>query len=86
MPWLQLGDRVGGRYLTRTFSGTVIDVGFARAPHGQTYTIKLDEPIDVSESEHMGFVRRRIMVTLDESGASIDTKNRPDNIATVAKI
>jgi hypothetical protein len=85
MPWLELRDKVAGRYLTRDVAGTVTDVGFSRAPHCRTYTVQLDKPVDVSQSAHMKFERRRLTVHLDEDGSSLDTKNRPDNIAQLAK-
>lgn len=85
MAWFELGDKVSGRYLTREVSGTVIDVKFDREPHARSYTVKLDAPVAVSTSEHMKFERRRITVHLDESGQSLDTKNRPDTIAKLAK-
>jgi hypothetical protein len=85
MPWFELGDKVAGRYLTREVTGTVIDIKFDREPHARTYTVKLDKPVNVSTSEHMIFERRRLVVHLDETGRSLDTKNRPDNIAHLAK-
>jgi len=85
MGWFELGDKVAGRYLTREVSGTVIDIRFDREPHARTYIVKLDAPVNVSTSAHMTFERRRIIVHLDETGQSLDTKNRPDTIACLAK-
>ena len=85
MTWFELGDKVAGRYLTREVTGTVIDIRFEREPHARTYTVKLDEPVEVSTSAHMSFPRRRLTLHLGEEGRSLDTKNRPDNIAQLAK-
>jgi hypothetical protein len=85
MPWFELGDKIEGRYLTREVTGTVSDVDFARLPHARTYSVKLDKPVDVSQSEHMKFERRRLTLHLNEAGESVDTKNRPDNIARMTK-
>ena len=85
MAWFEMGDKVTRRYLTREVSGTIIDIKFDREPHARTYTVKLDAPVVVSESAHMKYERRRILVHLDEAGQSLDTKNRPDTIARLAK-
>lgn len=81
MPWLELGDRVEGRYLTRGVTGRITDVQFGREPHARTYTVQLDQPVNVSTSAHMTFERRRLTVHLNQEGISVDTKNRPDTIA-----
>jgi hypothetical protein len=85
MAWFELGDKVAGRYLMREVTGTVADINFSRAPHCRTYTVQLDRPVDVSPSAHMKFERRRLTVHLDEEGRSLDTKNRLDNIAQLAR-
>jgi len=85
MPWFELGDKVAGRYLTREVTGTVIDIRFEREPHARTYTVKLDAPVNVSTSEHFKTERRRLTLHLNVDGQSVDTKNRPDTIALIAK-
>ncbi len=85
MAWFELGDKIAGRYLTREVTGTVADITFDREPHARTYVVQLDKPVNVATSEHMKFERRRLVLHLNEAGESVDTKNRPDTIARMAK-
>lgn len=86
MSWFSLGDRIAGTYLKREVSGEIIDVDFARQPDCLTYTVKLDEPVKVTkDGSLLEFERRRLTLHLNEEGQSIDTKNRPDTIARMAK-
>ena len=82
MSWFSLGDKIAGTYLKREVSGEIIDVDFARQPHCLTYTVKLDKPVKVTkDGSLLEFERRRLTLDLNEDGQSVDTKNRPDNIA-----
>jgi hypothetical protein len=87
MSWFSLGDRIAGTYLKREVSGEIIDADFARQPHCITYTVKLDAPVKVTrDGSLLEFERRRLTLHLNEEGHSVDTKNRPDNIARMTKL
>ncbi len=86
--WIALGERVAGTYLSTPFEGAVIDVGFPEGGGGdaRVYTIKADQPINVSKFESMTIMRQRLTATLAADGTSVDRKGRPDGIMALRAV
>ncbi len=68
---VELGERVAGQYLGQDFHGEVIGVQTLR---GGRYRITLDfdEPVDVVTFESFSALRRRVRVTVDDSGTTAE--------------
>lgn len=67
---LQVGDRVGGRYLKQAFVGRVLAVREMSGGTGFQITIMFDEPVDVIEFESFSNFRQRIDATISPDGVS----------------
>lgn len=84
--WPLTGERVCGSYLGREFAGVVLNVGFEQASFGRRYTIKFDQPVDVSRSALMSIPRQRVTALVNATGVSVDAKGRADGIMVLAKV
>lgn len=83
--WPESGERVSGTYLGRDFAGVVLNVGFEQASLGRRYTIKFDQPVEVSRSALMSIPRQRVTALVNATGVSIDAKGRADGIMVLSR-
>jgi hypothetical protein len=68
---VQVGQRVKGTYLGRSFVGMVIGVQLLADMRHYQVIVKFDRPVDVSRSELMGpILRQRVTATVDLRGIS----------------
>lgn len=68
-----IGDQVIGSYLGQTFTGTIIAVQTLTSAHGRTrVTFDFDEAVDVITFESWSAFRKRVTVTLDEEGRTVE--------------
>jgi hypothetical protein len=67
---LQVGDRVGGRYLKQPFAGRVLAVREMSGGTGFQVTIMFDQPVDVVAFESFSNYRQRIDATISPDGVS----------------
>ena len=68
---VQVGQRVGGTYLSQPFAGLVIGVQLLADMAHYEVTVKFDHPVNVSKSELMGPIwRQRVRATVDLRGVS----------------
>lgn len=65
---LQVGDRVGGRYLKQPFDGTVLAVASLAQGAAFRVTIAFDEPVDVVTFDSFSAFRSRVSVTISATG------------------
>lgn len=67
---LQVGDRVGGRYLKQPFEGRVLAVREMAGGGAFEVTLQFDEPVDVVEFESFSALRQRVNATISADGVS----------------
>ena len=67
---LQVGDRVGGRYLKQPFEGRVLAVREMAGGSAFEVTLHFDEPVDVVEFESFSALRQRVNATISADGVS----------------
>lgn len=68
-----IGDQVIGHYLGQMFTGTIIAVQTLTSAHGRyRVTFDFDEAVDVITFESWSAFRKRVTVTLDEEGRTIE--------------
>ncbi|MFM2280009.1 MAG: hypothetical protein RLZZ444_2240 [Pseudomonadota bacterium] len=72
-PTLALGAKVSGHYLGQAFTGEIIAIQALTSVHGKyRVTFDFDEPVDVVTFESFSAYRKRVTVTLDEDGRTVE--------------
>ncbi|MEL6416336.1 MAG: glyoxalase superfamily protein [Pseudomonadota bacterium] len=66
----QVGERVSGQYLKRTFTGRIHGVRELQAGSGYEVTIHFDEPVDVVDWESFSAHRQRVKALVSPEGIS----------------
>lgn len=69
---LLIGSRVEGRYLGRSFTGELIALQRLSKSGRFRATIQFDAPVDVVAFESFSSFRRRVTVTVDARGATVE--------------
>lgn len=69
-PVFNVGQRVEGKYLKQSFTGTVLGVSALGAADLFRLTVEFDEPVDVVAFESFSAWRRRVEATVDRGGVS----------------
>lgn len=67
---LQVGDRVGGRYLKQAFAGRVLAVREHSGGGAFDVTLQFDDPVDVVTFDSFSAFRHRINATIAADGRS----------------
>jgi hypothetical protein len=68
-----IGDQVTGQYLGQKFAGRIVAVTAMTSSHGRyRVTFDFDEPVDVITFESWSAFRKRVTVTLDEDGLTVE--------------
>ena len=68
----QLGQRVTGRYLGKSFDGEIIAVSGYSGNERIRLTIRFDEAIDVIAFEGLSSLRSRVTAIVDRSGKTLE--------------
>ncbi|MET3777851.1 hypothetical protein ABID20_003435 [Rhizobium alvei] len=72
-PVLAIGSKVSGHYLGQAFTGEIIAIQALTSVHGKyRVTFDFDEPVDVVTFESFSAYRKRVTVTLDEDGRTVE--------------
>jgi hypothetical protein len=66
----QVGQRVSGTYLGRTFAGMLLGVQLMADMRHFEVTVKFDKPVNVSRFDSMVIPRQRVRATIDLHGIS----------------
>jgi hypothetical protein len=67
---VQVGQRVRGLYLGRSFVGSVLGVQLLADMQHYKVVVQFDQPVDVSRSALMSIPRHRVTATIDLHGVS----------------
>ena len=67
---VQVGDRVSGLYLKKSFEGVVLAVRDTGGGSAFEVTLHFDEPVDVVEFESFSAYRQRVTATISADGSS----------------
>jgi len=67
---VQVGERVKGTYLGKSFKGLVIGVSLMSDMRHYSVTMKFDQPVDVVKSQLFSAFRQRVTAIVDVYGVS----------------
>lgn len=67
-PIVQLGQHVAGLYMGRPFAGTVIRVAAIGQGARVQFSVRFDDPVNISKFDSMVIERRQVTATIDASG------------------
>lgn len=68
---VQVGQRVNGKYLSRSFAGMVVGVKLLADMQHYEVTVKFDRPVNVSKFASMVIERQRVTATVGLDGISM---------------